>query len=458
MMGVKMSTAPSALADDFARARSPGARVGLLAAALLVAACDRPQPPGGTGDPDASTSPNASIFPAPLVTEPPEPADAGPSDAGPIGLLADSAGRLIVPEAGAPPPEVLRGDTAMAAEALGPPRDLPGASLDAVWRWRDVPAPPKAPEVSTEGIKDAQKLTQLSWKIDLAEAGRMRVEFTSRALPLPTRAELRSRPDRYGSIVVWPNLTGYRVIPPGALRTALGERRVDVTPVTLGTVRPQGEGKRLGLPTRKVEIGSTLGTLKLELGKTTDVGEGGPLLCRALIEIAGVDPKSPACQAGEVPLAATYAWQDGGGIAFEVTAINKRADIASGDMLAPPPGLPFTPEGLPTAPDGIFLTREELQAFRSTALPASPGADPSAPGEGFIAANQSDTLMYLLLDGVPVVAVPAHSDRYVIGPQRGRYVVQWRTFLGERIGPAQPVEMPARLSYGGADAGAPDGG
>ncbi len=66
--------------------------------------------------------------------------------------------------------------------------------------------------------------------------------------------------------------------------------------------------------------------------------------------------------------------------------------------------------------------------------------------------------MYLLLDGVPVVAVPANSERYVIGPQRGRYSVQWRTFLGERIAPPQTVEMPARLSYGGADAGAPDGG
>jgi hypothetical protein len=432
----------------------------LLAAPLLLAAACDPKPPssGTGGDPDASTSPNASIFPAPLVTEPPEIADAGPTDAGAIGIPADSAGRLLVPEAGAPPPEVLRGDTAMTPEALGPPREMPGVTLEAVWRWRDVPAPPKAPEVSGEGIKEAQKLTALTWKVDLIEAGRMRVEFTSRALPLPARSELRARPDRYGTVVLWPNLTGYRVIPPGALRTTLGERRVDVTPVTTGTVRPQGDGKRLGLPTRKVEITSTLGSLKLEIGKTPDVGEGGALFCRALVEIAGVDPKTTVCQPGEVPLSATYAWQDGGGISLEVTAVNRRTDIASGDMLAPPPGLAFTPEGLPTAPDGIFLTRDELQAFRTAPTPPSPNADPSAPGEGFIAANQSDTLMYLLVDGVPVVAVPAHSDRYVIGPHRGRYVVQWRTFLGERIGPGQTVEMPARLTYGITDGGAPDGG
>jgi hypothetical protein len=66
--------------------------------------------------------------------------------------------------------------------------------------------------------------------------------------------------------------------------------------------------------------------------------------------------------------------------------------------------------------------------------------------------------MYLLLDGVPVLWVPAHGEQYVIGPSRGRYLAQWRTFLGEKVAPPQPVEMPARLAYGGsapADAGVP---
>jgi hypothetical protein len=67
--------------------------------------------------------------------------------------------------------------------------------------------------------------------------------------------------------------------------------------------------------------------------------------------------------------------------------------------------------------------------------------------------------MYLLLDGVATVAVPAHAERYIIGPPRGRYLAQWRTFLGEKVAPPQPIEMPARVVYGNAaDAGAPDGG
>ncbi len=52
--------------------------------------------------------------------------------------------------------------------------------------------------------------------------------------------------------------------------------------------------------------------------------------------------------------------------------------------------------------------------------------------------------MYLLLDGVPTVAVPAFGEQYVIGPQRGRYLSQWRSFLGEKVAPPRPIEMPAR--------------
>jgi hypothetical protein len=331
-------------------------------------------------------------------------------------------------------------------------------TLEAEWRWRDVPAPPRSPEVALDGIRAAQRLTTLSWRIDLSDNGRMRIRFTSRALPLPGGAEIRGRADRYGAIVLWPNSTDFRVIPPGALRTTIGERRVDVTPLSLGTARSAGEGARLGAPLRRIEIGAGLGTLRLELGKVPEAGDGGAVLCRAVVEILGVDPRTPECQPGEVPILAEYAWQEGGGVSLEVTSIVRRTDLASSDLLVPPPGAKLAPAGLPVAPGGIFLTREELAAFRTgpIALPSPPA--PSAPGEGFIAVNQTDTLYYFLVDGVPVVAVPPLSERYVVGTDRGRYMVQWRTFLGETIEPARAVEMPARLVLGGADAGAPDGG
>jgi hypothetical protein len=421
----------------------------------MLSGCDSPLPPGqGNG----SGSPSASILPAPLATEPPDVVDGG-DDAGARGsVLPEATGHREL-DASLPPPESMPPSTPLPAEGLPYQKDAVGITLDASFRWRDVPAPPRAPEVSADGLREAQKLTALTLKIDLTEAGRMRAELTGSAFPLPAHSELRARADHYGNLLVWPNAGGYRVIPPGALRTLLGERRVDVTPLSPGTVRSQGEGKRLGVNARKLEIVSSVATLRLEIGKVSEAGEGGALLCRALVELGGVDPRTPVCQPGEVPLAASYAWQEGGGIAFEVSAIARRTDLPAGALLVPAPGLAHVPAGLPGMPNGIFLSREGLAALRAAPLALSSVRDPSTPGEGFVAANHSDRVMYLLLDGVPVVAVPAYGEQYVIGPQRGRYVSQWRTFLGEKVALPHPVEIPARLVYGGVpDAGAPDGG
>ena len=439
---------------------SRGLAVLALLPAFTLAGCEPTVPSPGPSD--AGASPNASILPAPLATEPPDLVDGGGDDGGNRvlhGAPADSAGRPVSSDAGGPPPESLRPSTPIAAEPVPFQAETPGLTLDALFRWRDVPAPPRAPEVSGDGLREAQKLTASTLKIDLTAGGRMRAELTGRAFPLPIHTELRARTDHYGNLVLWPGGTEYRVIPPGALRTVLGERRVDVTPLSAGAVRPQGEGKRLGVTVRKIELGSSVATLRLELGRLGEAGEGGMLLCRALVELAGIDPKTPACQPGEVPLFASYAWQEGGGITFEVTALAKRTDLPAAALLVPPPGVPHAPSGLPAVPQGIFLSREELAAFRSAPLTLPAIHDPAVPGEGFMAVNQSDRLMYLLLDGVATVAVPAHAERYVIGPPRGRYVAEWRTFLGEKILPPQPTEVPTRFVYGSAaDAGAPDGG
>lgn len=426
---------------------------------FALGACDPSGPP--PNGPDASASPNASILPAPLATEAPDLVDGGAlDDGGPQGgLPADAAGRLLLPDGGAPPPESMRPATPLPVESVPYQKDAAGVSLDAVFRWRDVPAPHRAPEVSADGLREAAKVTAHTLKIDLADAGRLRAALTGRAFPLPAHTELRARADHYGSIVLWPSAGEYRVVPPGALRTLLGERRVDVTPLSAGTARAQGEGRRLGYVVRKLEIASSVATVKLELGKVSEAGEGGALLCRVMVEIAGVDPKTPICQAGEVPLFAAYAWQEGGGIGFEVTALQKRNDLPAANMLVPGPGVRHAPAGLPTVPQGIFLSREELAAFRTTPLQLPPVRDPAVPGEGFVAVNHADRVMYLLLDGVPVVAVPPHGERYVIGPPRGRYAMQWRSFLGEKVLPPQTIEMPARVVFGSvADAGAPDGG
>ena len=175
--------------------------------------------------------------------------------------------------------------------------------------------------------------------------------------------------------------------------------------------------------------------------------------------VLGVDPKSSACVSGEVPLFAAWTWQEGGGISWEATATARRTDYLPADFVVPPAGAQYTPSGLPIAPGGIVLTRDEMAAFRTGPLNLPAPTDPSAPGEGFVAVNQTDVLLYLLVDGVPVALVPPLGEKYVIGTVRGRYTIQWRTFLGEKIYPPTQIELPARFTIGGTPpAETPDAG
>jgi hypothetical protein len=158
-------------------------------------------------------------------------------------------------DAAAPPPEPMRPDVGLPAEPPGS-KELVGLALQAVIRWRDVPLPPKAAEVSAEGLREAAKLTALAWNVEVSESGRMRIVFASHALPLPRGSELRARSDRYGNLVLWPNATDYRIAAPGTLRPLLGEQRADVTPLSIALRSRQNTPGRL-LPHRATPAGPT---------------------------------------------------------------------------------------------------------------------------------------------------------------------------------------------------------
>ncbi|MFO0593187.1 MAG: hypothetical protein U0441_36930 [Polyangiaceae bacterium] len=426
----------------------------LCAGTWVLSSCGDPSAPGADAGVLATVA-------SPLATEPPEPlaTDAGPpTDGGIVGIPADSSGHLLIPDAGAPPPEQLRADAALAPEPPGS-KELAGIGLDAIFRWRDVPGAPKAPEVSADGIKEANKLTALTTHVDVTEGGRMRLEFTSRALPLPGHTELRARSDRWGHLLLWPNSTEYRVVPPGALRTLLGERRVDVTPLAAGQVKAAGDGKRLGVAVRKVDVTAPLGTLRVELGKIAEVGEGGPLLCRAFVEMLGVDPKSAACVAGEVPLFATWTWQEGGGISWRRPRRRAARTTCLPTSWCRPRARNTRPPDCRSRPGNRPHARRDGGVPDGPAQPACAHGSVGA-GRG-IRRGEPDGHAPLPARGRrPGRAGAAARRKYVIGTQRGRYVLSWRTFLGEKVYPPQALELPARFTIGGAgaDAGAPDGG
>lgn len=443
------------------RAPAPSWLTALSLTGVVALGCD---PAGRTHQPlgsDAAASPNLSAQPRLLATH-----DAHTGrpvvDAGrrpQVGGLMFGDGGFLLPDAAPPPPTPFGPEEVVPAEQLTR-RELSGLVLEAVWRWRDVPAPAESPHRSKEGLEHARQAAALKLRFELAQTGRFRAVFDSVALPLPQRSELLARTDRYGNMVLWPNGTRFRVLAPGALRTALGEGRVDVTPLSPGKASNAGTGTRLDQPTRKLRITAPLGTLDLETARLPEAGSASSLPCRMLVELIGVDPSINACKSAGVVLWASFDWKEGGGVALEVTSIDKRTDLSARDFLVPPPGARFAGSGLPASPARIFFTRDELQSFRTEAGERPTPPQPKAPGEGFTASNLGDRLLYLLLDGVPVVAVPPWSEQYVIGPRDGRYSVQWRTFLGDLIEPATAVTLPARITHGELDAGAPpaDGG
>ena len=104
-------------------------------------------------------------------------------------------------------------------------RDAVGVTIEGNFRFRELPAPPRGQEVSAEGLREAQRITALTFRADLSESGRMRLELVGAAFPLPPHTEIRARADLLGHLLFWPDLTAYRVVPPG--RCDATRRRAD---------------------------------------------------------------------------------------------------------------------------------------------------------------------------------------------------------------------------------------
>jgi hypothetical protein len=410
-----------------------------------VAACK-----GGAVDPPgAAPSPQAAAEPAPFANPPATSATANASrDAG-------------------PPPEPLRSDQALAADVprdllareAGVTRDtreLAGYALQAIVRTGEGPPPPRATEVNASAIDAARRRSETRIAIEMS-AARARFVLGGAGLVVPTGTELRSRVDRFGHLVLWPGEDTYRVAEPGALRALFGERRLDVAPVARGDVNDAGEGpRRLNMRTRRTEVATRAAKATFELATVHDADDGGVLVCRLLLDLMSASPSTTACENDEVPLHVELRWTTQGSLTFDVTSITRRLDLVAQDLEAPPASLAFVDAPPPQPPAETLVQRSELAAFRSAPVdlpPAPPreGQDPL----GLTLLNSTDELRVAWVDGVPV-AWAAPGARVVLPSlPRGRYVVQWRTFLGDAWDPAAAVVVPGMSEVGGAKVAAP---
>jgi hypothetical protein len=336
-------------------------------------------------------------------------------------------------------------------------RELSGLALQAVIRAGEGAPPPKAPEVNVAAVDAARRRTEARLAIELS-LNRARFVMSG-GFVLPQGTELRARADRYGHLVLWPGEETYRVAEQGALRALLGERRLDVAPLSRADVTASGEGHRLNMRTRRVEVSARAAKATLEMATYRDAGEGGVLVCRLLYDLMSAMPPSTAgCAIDEVPLHADIRWTTRGSLTFDVTSVEKRSDLPATQLAAPPPGSVFATSPPPVEMAEALLSKNELAAFRTGPVDVPAwvrDAQATVPDSGLLLVNTSDELRVAWLDGVAVAWVAPGGRLSLPSLPRGRYVLQWRTLLGDGWEPPEPIVVPGTSEVAASRALAP---
>jgi hypothetical protein len=135
-----------------------------------------------------------------------------------------------------------------------------------------------------------------------------------------------------------------------------------------------------------------------------------------------------------------------GALTFDATSMTRRTDMPLQELAAPPASATFEPGAPAPQPADTLLPRGELASFRTAPVdvpgPGSRDARAPSPETGLVLVNTTDELRVVWLDGVPVAWVAPGGQESLPTLVRGRYVVQWRTFLGDSWSPPETVGVP----------------
>ena len=410
-------------------------RARVLVLASLAAGCPASRDPA-----DKAPSPSGSAAPAPAPLLQP-----GPASVPSIQPVALPDERVVPLIAGQP----------LAAEAQGE-GDAFGVELLFDARLLVTSPPPLHLGATATTIAAASGAASGGVRVTLG-AGRARLRFGPRTFAMDEGWELRSDRRRAGAVLLSPQAGAatVRVVPTGALRPLLSERRFDVVPLapTQLTSLPDPPPHR-GRKVVRTKVVTAWGVLELDQmpaptmprpsPKTDARGDvdvelqgldgAGESLCRLLVELVAADraASGPPCSPALVPLRAELQFALGGGLLLDATSV-REGPVARSDLALSPVGARMSSSPLPD-PKQPFAPSESLLSLRSKGESTS-----------FDLVNKAPAPRLALIDGVPAYLVPSGGDARV-SLHAGRYVVEWRTPLGELVERALELDAPGRAT------------
>lgn len=389
--------------------------------------------PSGTASVEAS--PNASILPQPLATKPTQP-DAARS------VATDLRQRSATP---VEPPRHAREDVPLTDVPVE--RPAPSSSVrveprppttNGLFLTFTVGWPGRPVSVKNRALADDRRPVSAPKVLaTVAPHGRALLEIGGAGLSLPKGAQIGARADLLSYVLLWPEGARYRILPQGTVRALWAERRADVTPLAAPSkVEPQPPGRFQAIATRRELIDGQLAQLALEQVDDADAGLGGPLVCRWLLELAGLlaTPTGP-CRPDSVPVRADFTWKSGGKLELHADEL-KRVVLALDALRVPPPRAVFDREHLPLA-DKALLGDEAIARLVPDAAPSSSAAAAAPPG--LLARNDEYVYRQLLIDGVPVALVAPRAEVALRTLPSGVHSIAWADLLGS---PVQARQQP----------------
>ncbi len=333
--------------------------------------------------------------------------------------------------------------------------ESPGAELLFEVRPRSAPGIPVHLGAVTPAVTSAQNAVAGVLRVSVGN-GRARVRIGPRAFALDEGWELRGDRRRGGFILLFGS-NQYRVVPSGALRTLLSERRVDVMPLGPTHLARLADGSHLGRSTTRTRVTTAWGALDLDQMTVTPPSKtasgprsdarvdalelensatesGGEPLCRLFLELIGADRAlgGAPCSPSLIPLRADVSFAVGGGISIDATSVREGA-IPRADLAFPPATAQLSSNQLPDAKFAA-IGNDVLLSLRAKGEPVT-----------LEIANKSPSPRWVFVDGVAVALFPSNVER-ALTVRSSRYVVEWRTPLGEIVERASEVNAPGRAS------------